>query len=364
MSVDFKTSRRDFLKAAGAAGAAGAVMAAGAGAATAQAKPFVPFSNKSLDYYFFVAQEEGVKRAVEAQGWEFQAVNANFNNTRQLEQWQNLLLKNPAAIISDPIDSQAIASAIKRYNGKKIPVGIIDTPATDGAVSITVDFDNYQGGAMAAEQIVKLLIAKYGSPKGNVLNAYGALQSVAWRLRKEGFEATMQKYPDVKLYSRPTEGMIDKMQAVTLATLAEVPELDAVHAPSDTPSRGIVTALQQKGRWKKKGEEGHVIFVNIDGEPIAHQWIKEGYMDASVAQDPIAYAEITVEMLAKYSMKGEAVPLGPYENKKYFWERAVINDSLTGPSLIIAPFIIDASNVDDKRMWGNIAYNEWGLRYK
>lgn len=355
-------NRRSVLK--GAAAAAGLALAGGSRSAFAQGKPFVPYSNKSLDYYFFVAQEEAVKRAVEAQGWEFQAVNANFDNTRQLEQWQSLLLKNPAAIISDPIDSQAIASAIKRYNKKNIPVGIIDTPALDGAVAVTVDFDNYQGGAMAAETIVKLLTARHGSPKGTVLNAYGALQSVAWRLRKEGFEATMQKYPDVKLYSRPTEGKIDKMQSVTLATLAEVPDLDAVHAPSDTPSRGIVTALQQKGRWKKVGEDGHVIFANIDGEPIAHQWIKDGYMDASVAQDPIAYAEITVEMLAKHSMKGEPVPLGPYENKKYYWERANITDSITGPSLIIAPFIIDGKNVDDKRMWGNIAYNEWGLRYK
>ena len=357
----FRSSRRAFLKGAAAAGIA---LAGGARAALAQAKPFVPYSNKSLDYYFFVAQEEAVKRAVEAQGWEFQAVNANFDNTRQLEQWQNLLLKNPAAIISDPIDSQAIASAIKRYNAKNIPVGIIDTPALDGQVAVTVDFDNYQGGAMAAEQIVKLLTAKHGSAKGTVLNCYGALQSVAWRLRKEGFEATMQKYPDVKLFSRPTEGKIDKMQAVTLATLAEVPDLDAVHAPSDTPSRGIVTALQQKNRWKTVGEDGHVIFVNIDGEPIAHQWIREGHMDASVAQDPIAYAEITVEMLAKYAMKQQPVPIGPYENKKYFWERAVITDSITAPSLIIAPFIIDNSNVDDKRMWGNIAYNDWGLRYK
>ena len=217
---------------------------------------------------------------------------------------------------------------------------------------------------MAAEQIVKALTAKHGSAKGTVLNCYGALQSVAWRLRKEGLEATMQKYPDVKVYSRPTEGQMDKMQSVTLATLAEVPDLDAVHAPSDTPSRGIVTALQQKGLWKKIGEAGHVIFVNIDGEPIALQWIKSGYMDASISQDPVAYAEITVEMLDKYSLKGQPVPLGPYENKKYIWERAVINDSITGPSLIIAPFVIDLRTVDDKRQWGNVTYNEWGLHYK
>ncbi|WP_255581200.1 sugar ABC transporter substrate-binding protein [Caballeronia sp. dw_276] len=344
-------------------------MAATAGAlslsqlALAQQKPLVPFSNKSLDYYFFATQQEAVKRAVEAKGWTFQAVNANFSTTTQLEQWQSLLLKNPAAIIADPIDSQAIASVIKKYNMKKIPVGIIDTPALAGDVSITVDFDNYAGGVMAAEAIIAALKKKNGSAKGTVLNCYGALQSVAWRLRKEGLEATFKKYPDIKLISRPTEGLLKNMLSVTLATLSEYPDLDAVHAPSDSPARGIVTALQQKGKWKKVGEQGHVIFVNIDGEPAALQWIGDGYMDAVVSQDPIAYAQITVEMLDKYSLKGQPVPLGPYQNSQYFWEKAEITKSVTGPSLVIQPFVVDGSSVKDKRQWGNIAYNEWGLRY-
>lgn len=331
--------------------------------ALAQQKPLVPFSNKSLDYYFFATQQEAVKRAVEAKGWTFQAVNANFSTTTQLEQWQSLLLKNPAAIIADPIDSQAIASVIKKYNMKKIPVGIIDTPALAGDVSITVDFDNYAGGVMAAEAIIAALKKKNGSAKGTVLNCYGALQSVAWRLRKEGLEATFKKYPDIKLISRPTEGLLKNMLSVTLATLSEYPDLDAVHAPSDSPARGIVTALQQKGKWKKVGEQGHVIFVNIDGEPAALQWIGDGYMDAVVSQDPIAYAQITVEMLDKYAMKGQPVPLGPYQNSQYFWEKAEITKSVTGPSLVIQPFVVDGSSVKDKRQWGNIAYNEWGLRY-
>lgn len=344
-------------------------MAATAGAlslsqlALAQQKPLVPFSNKSLDYYFFATQQEAVKRAVEAKGWTFQAVNANFSTTTQLEQWQSLLLKNPAAIIADPIDSQAIASVIKKYNMKKIPVGIIDTPALAGDVSITVDFDNYAGGVMAAEAIIAALKKKNGSARGTVLNCYGALQSVAWRLRKEGLEATFKKYPDIKLISRPTEGLLKNMLSVTLATLSEYPDLDAVHAPSDSPARGIVTALQQKGKWKKVGEQGHVIFVNIDGEPAALQWIGDGYMDAVVSQDPIAYAQITVEMLDKYSLKGQPVPLGPYQNSQYFWEKAEITKSVTGPSLVIQPFVVDGSSVKDKRQWGNIAYNEWGLRY-
>lgn len=353
-------NRRAILKAGAAAGAASML----GGAAWAQDRVFVPYSNKSLDYYFFVIQEEAVKRAVQGREWEFQATNANFDNTRQLEQWQSLMLRQPSAIVSDPIDSQAIVSAIKRYNQRNIPVGIIDTPAAPGAdVAITVSFDNYIGGQEAAKEIVKRLEEKYGEPRGTVLNCFGALQSVAWRLRKEGMDLVFAEYPDINYLARPTEGQLDKMLSVTLSTLSEYPDLDAVHAPSDSPSRGIATALKQKDRWKKVGEDGHVIFVNIDGEPVALNWIKEGYMDACVSQDPIAYGEIAVEMLAKHAMKGEAVPLGAYENKDYFWENATIVDGDTGPTMIIPPFVINASNADDERHWGYVSEQVWGIPY-
>ena len=356
-------TRRGLLKAGGAVGAALGANALFGNAAWSQDAGFIPFSNKSLDYYFFVIQEEAVKRAVGANNMKFQATNASFDNTRQLEQWQSLMLSQPSAIVSDPIDSQAIVSAIGRYNQKKIPVAIIDTPSDGGDVAITVSFDNKLGGVMAAQEIIKRLTAKYGSPKGTVLNCFGALQSVAWRLRKEGMDEEFAKYPDIKYLARPTEGQLDQMLAVTLSTLSEFPDHDAVHAPSDSPSRGIVTALQQKDRWKKVGEEGHVIFVNIDGEPVALKWIQEGYMDACVSQDPIAYGEIAVEMLVKHSIKGEAVPIGVYENKKYFWEKGDIVSGPPGETMIIPPFVIDGTNSDDKRHCGAISEKEWGIPY-
>jgi len=363
MANDFTVNRRQVLAGGLALGASAMTGALTGGTALAQDRVFLPFSNKSLDYYFFVIEEEAVKRAVEGRKWSFQATNASFDNTRQLEQWQSLMLSQPAGLVADPIDSQAIVSAIRRYNQKKIPVAIIDTPADGGDVAITVSFDNKLGGVMAAREIIDRLTKKYGSPKGKVLNCFGALASVAWRLRKEGMEEEFAKYPDITYISRPTEGALDQMLAVTLATLSEHPDLDAVHAPSDSPARGIATALQQKGRWKKVGEDGHVIFVTIDGEPVAVRLLQEGYMDACVSQDPIAYGEIAVEMLEKHSMKGEAVPLGVYENKKYFWEKGEIVAGPTGPTLIIPPFIINGENATDKRHWGYVAEKEWGVPY-
>lgn len=363
MANDFTVNRRQVLAGGLALGASAMTGALTGGTALAQDRVFLPFSNKSLDYYFFVIEEEAVKRAVEGRKWSFQATNASFDNTRQLEQWQSLMLSQPAGLVADPIDSQAIVSAIRRYNQKKIPVAIIDTPADGGDVAITVSFDNKLGGVMAAREIIDRLTKKYGSPKGKVLNCFGALASVAWRLRKEGMEEEFAKYPDITYISRPTEGALDQMLAVTLATLSEHPDLDAVHAPSDSPARGIATALQQKGRWKKVGEDGHVIFVTIDGEPVAVRLLQEGYMDACVSQDPIAYGEIAVEMLEKHSMKGEAVPLGVYENNKYFWEKGEIVAGPTGPTLIIPPFIINGENATDKRHWGYVAEKEWGVPY-
>lgn len=346
-----------------AGGAAVGLSAVVAGSAKAADRVFIPFSNKSLSYYFFVIEQEAVRRAVEAHHWEFQATNANFSNSDQLQQWQSLMLKEPSAIVSDPIDSQAIVSVIQRYNMRKIPVAIIDTPAEGGDVAITISFDNRLGGVMAAQQIISRLTKKYGSPKGIVLNCYGALASVAWRERKEGMDAEFAKYPDIKYLDRPANGELDQEQSVTLSTLSEYPNLDAVTSPSDSPSRGAATALKQKGRWKKVGEEGHIIFVNIDGSPNGLQWIREGYMDADISQDPIAYGEIAVEMLAKHSLKGQAVPLGVYENNRYYWEKGNIVQGVSGPTLILPPYVIDSTNVDDPRHWGNIAANQWKIPY-
>jgi hypothetical protein len=48
-------------------------------------------------------------------------------------------------------------------------------------------------------------------------------------------------------------------------------------------------------------------------------------------------------MLDKYSLKGQPVPHGDYQNNQYFWEKAVVTKSETGPSLVIQPFIVDAN---------------------
>lgn len=326
---------------------------------------YIAFSHKSNNYYAFVVMQEGMKRAVESRGWKFEASVADFDSAKQANHILNFVSKKPDAILSDPIDSDGLVDTLDKATAAGIPVGIIDTPTTGGDVAITVAFDNYQAGELAAMEIVKRLEQKYGEPKGIVLNAYGQMSSWAWRLRKEGMDAVFAKYPNIKYLAMPGEGDMKKTNDALINALAQYPNIDAVHAPSDNPSLGLVEALKQKGKWKKVGEEGHVILVTIDAEPVAVQGVLDGYYDATICQDCASYGEIPIEMLEKYTFKGEKVPTGGmYENNKYFWEKAPIIDSPSGPYIQMPAYVIDASNAADPRHWGNVAFNEWGIKYE
>lgn len=315
-----------------------------------------------MNYFFFVVQSEAVKRKSEELGFTFKTTDAKFDSSAQFDNWNSLLIAKPAFLIADPIDSEGLAPLAEKARTQKVPVGIIDTPITKGEVDFTIAFDNKRGGEMAAEKIVQLLRKKYGSDKGIVLNGYGALSSSAWRARKEGFEGVLAKYPDIKLISRPTEG--DEATAVSVAgaTLAEFPDLDAAHAPSDSITRGIITALRSKNKALDKTDPNHVFLTSIDGEPQSLQWIKDGLLDAEVSQDPVAYGEVCVEMLSKYTAKGAAIPMDDYANAAYYWEKAPITSTPQGPSCVVPPFFIDESNVDDPRQWGNVVVQKWGLK--
>ena len=72
---------------------------------------------------------------------------------------------------------------------------------------------------------------------------------------------------------------------------------------------------------------------------------------------------IAVEMLEKYSMKGEDVPLGPYENSDYYWEKCEIIESDAGPYVKVPAYEINSDNCTDPRHWGIVAEKVLGIEY-
>ncbi|WP_027164620.1 sugar ABC transporter substrate-binding protein [Mesorhizobium sp. WSM3224] len=359
--MDFRLNRRALL--AGAAATAAAGVMAGSGPAGAQElSKVVAWETPYLGFFFFVVLQEALKRKAESLGLQFVGKDANGDSNAQVNDWNSLLLQKPRYLISDALDSELLIPLTKKARSLGVPVGMVDTPLTGGTVAASVTFDNRQSGVMAAEKTAELLTRKYGSPKGSVLNNYGSLTAVALRNRKEGFEETLKsKYKDIEVISRPQNNQHDEALAVVSATLRERPDLDAIHMPTDIFVVDARKAMETQKRLFPVGHEKHIILTSIDASPNALEWVKAGEIDADIAQDPIAYVEIVVDLLEQYTLKGQPVPTGPYENKKYFWEKGMIADSPSGPLLTIPPYFLTKENADDPRHWANVVTKVWKM---
>lgn len=333
-----------------------------ADAASDNGSDLIVYTQKTMNQYFHVALQEKVEEAVTAAGFKVEVANCNNDSTLQNDQFRNFISKNPKAIIANAVDSDALNDVANDAVKAGIPVIMVDNPASTAVVDGSVKFDNYECGKMAAERIVEALTEKYGSPKGRLVNVYGAMSSECWRLRKDGFEAVITQYPDIEYIEVPGEGERAKSQEALTNVIAKYSgEIDAVHCPSDDPGLGCAEAMQIADLWYPVGDEKHVIFVTGDGEPDAVKFLKEGYYDAIIVEDAYAYGPIAVDLLTRYIFNGETIPTsGTYTNEDYYWKTAEFMDGETGPVLQVPPYALDASNVNEEGHWGVAALEAEG----
>lgn len=324
---------------------------------TSDGSNLIVYTQKTMNQYFHVALQEKVEEAVKEAGHNVEVANCNNDSTLQNDQFRNFISKKPKAIIANAVDSDALNDVANEAVKAGIPVIMVDNPASTAVVDGSVKFDNFQCGAMAAEKVVEALSEKYGTPKGRVINVYGAMSSECWRLRKDGFESIIQQYPDIEYIEVPGEGERAKSQEALTNVIAKYhSEIDAVHCPSDDPGLGCAEAMQIAGVWYPVGDENHVIFVTGDGEPDAVKLLKEGYYDAIIVEDAYAYGPIAVDLLEQYVFKGETIPTsGTYTNDNFYWKTAEFMDGETGPVLQVPPYALDASNVTEDGHWGVVA---------
>ncbi len=323
----------------------------------------IAFANKSINSYFYIIVNAALEMETKNRGWNYEAVVSDYDHVKQNNQLINLISGKPSAIITNPINSDTLSFGIEKANEQGIPVCVVDTPAIGGKVMLTVTFDNMLAGKMAAEEIVKRLKEKYGKPMGVVYNAYNDLSSHAWNLRKQGFESVLSQYPEVTYIAEPGKGdpdIIYKNLSNTLSTT----KIDAVHCSSDHQSRGLVQALKDNNLWKPIGDEDHIIFVTIDGDPGSIEGLKEKFYDATIVQDAISYGKITIEMLDKYIFKGQDIPTGEIKNENSYWETYTVISNAQGYQAVIPPYVMDINNCSDPKHWGNIALNDWGFKHK
>lgn len=297
--------------------------------------------------------QQGLIDSAEAKGWTVQTTTSGGDAQKQIDDINNYLAQQVDAIVAVPDDSVGICTAVSAATDVGIPVYTIDRSPQGCAINMTVLSDNYLAGQQSAEAIVAYLTEKNGEATGTVLEVTGNLGQNVAQLRGAGFNDVMKANPGITVITR--QGDWDTAKGVDIVRdVASTEELDAIYHHSDSVyTPGTLQVLTELDLLVPRGEEGHIFIAGVDGSPAALQAIRDGLADQSSNQ-PIPDFGIIVDYI-EMELNGEAIEAGEVVQEGALWSPARIEDSDVGPQLFLATTSVGPDNVDDERLWANVA---------
>jgi ribose transport system substrate-binding protein len=269
-----------------------------AGSGTGKGGPVViGYSTYTVANPAFAGIIQGQKARAKKFGYKFIMANSNMDPNQQITDVQNLLTQGATYIVITPADGTAIAPAVKDAEAANVPViALADTIAVP--VTATFSMSHEEGGKLAGEEIVKFLKAKYGSPRGNVVDIQGLAGTLAATGREKGFADVLAKYPDIKVVARQDGAWdTDKSNQVMTGILQANPKIDAVYGANDAEAYGATTAIKAARRFKPVGDPDHIYVIGVDGAKPAIDGIRDKSQDATVSQNFVKMGELMVDRI-------------------------------------------------------------------
>lgn len=267
----------------------GACDRGGGGAAPSSAdskQPVIGVAFETLQTEAWVFGFDRIKEELAKRGATVLEAVADNDANRQLEQVNNFIAKGVDGIILVPKDKETAMAMIGAANAANIPIVLFNRPPADpNANCTTVVADNVGITRRTVEYMCEL--AKKTGKKQKAMLLMGDLGDINAVGRRDGFEQAVQKYPDViDVVARvPTEWNQERARQGVAAAFQTNPDISFIFTSSDFLFPSIVAELKGRDRYKKVGEEGHVILGGFDGDQTAYQMLVDGYLDADGVQD-------------------------------------------------------------------------------
>jgi ABC-type sugar transport system substrate-binding protein len=289
----------------------GALMLA-TGAGTASAQTTVCYAFQDLSTGFWVAGHGAIVETLEAAGVEVVELNGGHDANRQLEQVKDCIAQGGDGIILTADDGDSGTVVVAEAQESDVPIATFNRPPSDMTKGIIVVADN-EAVARAAVDAMVVEAQKKMAMTGKKLRPLilmGDLADPNAVQRRAGFMNAVGAHPD--LFETPVEVATKWNSQVALAGLEAAmtadPEIDFIFTSSDFLFPTIQSVLEPLGKWKKAGEEGHVILGGLDGDDGACKLIQEGYVDSTGVQDVYLEAELALTGIMDAINAGETQP--------------------------------------------------------
>ena len=265
----------------------------------------IGFSALTLTNPFFKVIADSMTAEASKHGYEVVVVTGERDVKKQADQVNEFIVSGVDAIVLNPCDSQSIGPAIEKANQAGIPVFTNDIKydSKQGKVVCHIATDNYQGGKLAGEAMVKLL----GESGGKVAILHFP-QAESCQLRVKGFSEVVAAHnaqPNAAQIVVATTldggGVRDEGFTAAKDALEAHPDLAAVFAINDPSALGAWAAIDAAGKTDQ------VKIIAFDGQLIGKQAILEGKIVCDPIQFPDRIGRVTIEQIVKH-FAGEAVP--------------------------------------------------------
>jgi ABC-type sugar transport system substrate-binding protein len=290
----------------------------------------------------------------QAKGWGVVTTNANADPQKQNNDIDYLISLPVKAIVTVPEDSQGICTAAAKAKAAGIPFYTIDRSPTGCAINMTVLSDNRLAGQQAGEVMVEQLTKKYGAPKGKVLEITGNLNQNVGQLRRDGFHDVIDKNKDIQVIQKVGDWDAAKGQQIALDVLTANPDLDGIYIHSDNVyGPGTKAVLEQLGKLKKVGEDGHIILTGVDGGPWMLEAILNGIADGAGSQPVSDFG--TVVQWIEQELAGKPVQEGEVKQEGAVWSPAHVKKNADGTmELFLATTKVTPENIKNPVIWTNM----------
>lgn len=275
------------------------------GGQTTPSQPTVALVLKTLNNPFFIDMQKGAEEAANKAGLHLtvQAAEREVDVEKQMQIIENLIQSKVAALCVTPSGSREIVPAIVKANRAGIPVVILDTRVhgqtlldAKGKIASFIGSDNFEGGRLAGEFVVKKL-----GGKGQVAILEGIPGHETGDSRLKGFHTAVDTQPGIRVVASQTANWErDQGYSVFQNILQGHSQVVALFACSDLMALGAVEAIAAAGKT------GKITVVGFDAFSEARESVLKGVMDATIAQFPAEMGRLALENAARL-LKGEKV---------------------------------------------------------
>jgi len=245
---------------------------------------------KSIGQIYWEACRRGMEKASEEEGVKGLFIGPTTTDiAKQIDIIENLLLQGAAGIAISPNDPTAVIQVIDHAVKQGVPVVTFDSDSPNSKRLAYIGTDNEGAGRRAGETL-----AEYMEGKGEVAILTGGLGALNLNQRIKGFKSALAEHPEMKIIAtKPDDDDSEKATAIAENLLMSHPNLGGFFGVSAPGAPGAARAV------KAANKVGKVKIVGFDDTPECRQYIKEGVVQATIAQRPFDMGYRAIKVLVE-----------------------------------------------------------------